>query len=317
MVAAAGAGPEPIPHKQLTDDNLVQAIEFCLTKEASIAAGTLSQKMQTEFGVQQAVDSFHANLPLSTLRCDILSDQPAAWLYTKGGAKVHLSKVAAQVLVDNGSATWSHLGHYEPCTIRTDVRRWDPASAVISSLMSTSTGMATSAADIIIKPIQAYQKPKTNAKGKEKDESFLASELNHKGTASETRSVMTPEKENPKPSGRFASAALGSASGVGRFFHHYAKGMLLDIPMAATEGLRAVPKLYGDEVPDRRQITDWKSGAIVAGTNFQEGIVGGFTDLVRAPIQGGREQGALGVAKGAGKGLVGMTTKVTSGAFFY
>lgn len=98
---------------------------------------------------------------------------------------------------------------------------------------------------------------------------------------------------------------------------HFSKGMLLDMPMAATEGLRAVPKLYGKEVSERPHITDWKSGAVVAGTNFHQGVVGGFTDLIREPIDGGRQEGALGVAKGVGKGLVGMTTKVTSGMFWF
>ncbi|KAH6857149.1 UDP-glucose,sterol transferase [Chaetomium sp. MPI-CAGE-AT-0009] len=314
MVASAGAGPEPIPQKQLSSEKLALAIEFCLTEEASAAAKAVSQKMKTEFGVQQAVESFHANLPLSRLRCELLNDQPASWSYVKGNKKVRLSKVAAQILVDNGCTTWSRLSRYEPSPIRIDVRRWDPASAVVSSLMGTWTGMATSAADIVIEPIKAYQKPETSAK--DDPESQLA--MDPKGTpgphgvALET-SGGTRENASGTSNNRFARAALGSASGVGKFFHHFSKGMLLDMPMAATEGLRAVPKLYGKEVEERPQITDWKSGAVVAGTNFHQGVVGGFKDLIREPIDGGRQEGALGVAKGVGKGLVGMTTKVTSG----
>ena len=329
MVAAAGAGPRPIPQKELSSGNLAQAIEFCLTEAASTAATTMSRKMRTEFGVQQAVDTFHSNLPLPRLRCHILKDRPAAWSYVTGDKEVHLSKLAAQILVDNGYTTWSSLGRYEPSPIRTDVRRWDPASAVASSLAGTWTGMATSAADIVIKPIKAYQRPEASA-GHE-PESLLAaqvqpsskpSELNHHGPGASGPLDVGAQALGKTPqsracSGRFARAALGSASGVGGFFHHFSKGMLLDMPLAATEGLRAVPKLYGGEVSERRHITDWKSGAIVAGTNFQEGVVGGFTDLVREPIEGGRQEGVMGVVKGVGKGLVGMTTKVTSGAFWF
>jgi hypothetical protein len=321
MVSAAGAGPQPIPHKQLSSEKLAHAIRFCLTEEASAAATAVSRKMKAEFGVQQAVESFHANLPLSALRCHILSEQPAAWSYAKGGKEVHLSKVAAQILIDNGCVTWSSLRRYEPNPIHMEVRRWDPASAVVSSLVGTWTGMATSAADIVVEPIKAFsEKPETGAKEEgERGQSSSTSFKSDKGTSEPAHSTASDSKagtpENSARNNRFARAALGSASGVGRFFHHFSKGMLLEMPLAATEGLRAVPKLYGGEVQERRPITDWKSGAVVAGTNFQEGIVGGFTDLVRQPIDGGRKEGALGVAKGVGKGLVGMTTKVTSGAF--
>lgn len=313
MVAAAGAGPKPIPQKQLSSQNLAEAIEFCLTEAASTAAIAVSRKMQTEFGVQQAVESFHTNLPLSRLRCHILKDQPAAWSYGTGDKEVHLSKLAAHILVDNGSTTWSSLRRYEPNPIRTDVRRWDPASAVISSLASTWTGMATSAADIVVKPIQAYQRPETSSA--RDPESSAAAQAAPSSKPSELHQTPSKTPQSRSCSGRFARAALGSASGVGGFFHHFSKGMLLDMPLAATEGLRAVPKLYGSEVSERRDITDWKSGAIVAGTNFQEGFVGGFTDLVREPIEGGKQEGVKGVVKGVGKGIVGMTTKVTSGAF--
>lgn len=315
-VAVAGAGPRPIPHKELSSEKLAQAIKFCLTEEASAAAAAVSLRMKTEFGVQQAVESFHANLPLPKLRCGILNDQPAAWSYTKGDKEVHLSKVAAQILIDNGCTTWSSLRRYEPNPIHIEVRRWDPASAVVSSLVGTWTGMATSAADIVIEPIKAYQKPETGANDELKPVPSSSTESNKDtsephSTTSKARAG-TPENNNTS-NNRFGRAALGSASGVGRFFHHFSKGMLLEMPLAATEGLRAVPKLYGGEVQERRAITDWKSGAIVAGTNFQEGIVGGFTGLIREPIEGGKQEGALGVAKGVGKGLVGMTTKVTSG----
>jgi hypothetical protein len=321
MVAAAGAGPKPIPQKRLSSENLAQAIEFCLDEAASTAATAVSRKMQSEFGVQQAVESFHANLPLSQLRCHILKDQPAAWSYGTGDKEVHLSKLAAHILVENGSTTWSSLRRHEPNPIRTEVRRWDPASAVISSLAGTWTGMATSAADIVIKPIKAYQRPEAtdSAAGEPQASSPATQATPHSKLSSGLDQTASRSKapESRGCGGRFGRAALGSASGVGGFFHHFSKGMLLDMPLAATEGLRAVPKLYGGEVSERREITDWKSGAIVAGTNFQEGFVGGFTDLVREPIEGGKQDGVKGVVKGVGKGIVGMTTKVTSGAFFF
>ena len=45
-------------------------------------------------------NSFHRNLPLDRLKCDILPDQPAAWIYKKSKRPVKLSRISAQVLID-------------------------------------------------------------------------------------------------------------------------------------------------------------------------------------------------------------------------
>jgi len=41
------------------------------------------------------------------------------------------------------------------------------------------------------------------------------------------------------------------------------KGLAADIPLAATEGFRNVPALYGEQAWNNGTVTDWKSGAIV------------------------------------------------------
>jgi hypothetical protein len=99
MIEAAGAGPAPIPHKLLDSSNLAQAISFCLAPETMAAAHEISLQMAAESGVQAAAQSFHANLPLETIQCDVLPHLPAAWVHRK--LPIKLSKVAAQVLLDN------------------------------------------------------------------------------------------------------------------------------------------------------------------------------------------------------------------------
>lgn len=101
MVAIAGAGPKPIPHKKLNAQNLAEAIRFCLTPEAAAAASEVAAKMRTENGVATAAKSFHANLPLDILPCDIFPDQPAAWGFKRGKKHLRLSKRAAGVLLDH------------------------------------------------------------------------------------------------------------------------------------------------------------------------------------------------------------------------
>lgn len=113
--------------------------------------------------------------------------------------------------------------------------------------------------------------------------------------------------------GTAAALTTSSASGVGGFFKAYTKGILLDIPLSAADGLRAVPKLYGEEVKDQDAIRGWKSGAVAGGKGFVTGFTGGITDLVSQPYKGAAKEGAVGAAKGLGKGMVGFGTKVLYG----
>jgi hypothetical protein len=106
----------------------------------------------------------------------------------------------------------------------------------------------------------------------------------------------------------------GSASGVGGFFKHYSKGMLLDLPYAVKEGMRNAPKLYGGKAYDPGAVTDWKSGGIAAGKNFAHGMVEGIGGIVMEPVRGAKKEGAAGAAKGVGIGLLNLGTKVGSGA---
>ena len=109
MVATAGAGPLPIPYKVLSSEKLAKAINFCLTHEAFLAAQEIAVKMQSESGVKTAVDSFHRNLPLDWLKCDILPDQPAAWIYKKAKRPIKLSRIAAQILINHLKVDWKNL----------------------------------------------------------------------------------------------------------------------------------------------------------------------------------------------------------------
>ena len=109
MIAASGAGPAPIPYKKLSVDSLTEAIRICLSDEASAAAAIMSAQMRTESGVRRAATNFHANLPLQTMRCDIQSERPAAWLWKQKGKRLKLSKEAAGVLVAEGRLKWKDL----------------------------------------------------------------------------------------------------------------------------------------------------------------------------------------------------------------
>jgi hypothetical protein len=220
---------------------------------------------------------------------------------------------------------------YESKPIHIDLRRWDPVTATASTLAGTGLGMVTSAADIVVKPIQAFARtPKSDSHAHDGDAQHNRNpsplSTNYKNSSAESMVYgrpaafdLPPEKKKPTHQGgedkhsRAAAAVLGSASGVGNFFKHWTKGIYLDMPLAVSEGLRNLPSLYGGEVYDPGRVTDWKSGGAAAGKNFVHGLVEGFGGIVTEPVKGARKEGALGAAKGAGVGLLNMGTKVSSG----
>lgn len=128
--------------------------------------------------------------------------------------------------------------------------------------------------------------------------------------------VRSSSKVSTKSSGtglRAARYAGSSALTIPRLFGKATKGFMVDVPQALTEGLRATPKLYGDDIRDHQPITDWKSGFKVAGKDCAIGISTGVADIFVQPYKGAREDGVRGFATGIGKGAIGTLSKCGSG----
>ncbi|KAM3443325.1 hypothetical protein MY4824_000628 [Beauveria thailandica] len=328
MVAASGAGPTPIPANQLNCTNLANAIRFCHTSAATSAAASLAERMKSESGVRRAVASFHANLPLESMRCDVLPNLAASWQCRIGGTQYKLSKAATQVLLSKDHISRREMKRYSPSPIRIYNQRWEPVTAMASSLATTGTGMVTGAANIVVKPLGVlYDKASREKKATTVAAAAAAAAATEENSARNSQdddiygrpaAVDLPAAAplETKQSGRssMAMAVIGSASGVGHFFHSLSKGMLLDLPLAATEGLRNAPKLYGGEVYEREDVVDWKSGGVVAAKTFRHGIVHGFKGLVKEPARGAKQHGAVGAIRGAGIGVLNFGSKVGSGA---
>jgi UDP:flavonoid glycosyltransferase YjiC (YdhE family) len=100
IVARAGAGPAPIPHKQLTVRNLTDAIQKALETSTMERAQAIARKMQEESGVRHGVNSFHRHLDPQSIRCSIIPNQPAAWHLKH--TEINFSALAATVLVKSG-----------------------------------------------------------------------------------------------------------------------------------------------------------------------------------------------------------------------
>lgn len=101
IVAKVGAGPAPIPHKQLTVDKLTNAIDIALKASTRERALEIAKKMEKESGAREGVRSLHRQLNLKELQCAICPSRPAAWHLKH--TEIGLSAFAASILVEMGS----------------------------------------------------------------------------------------------------------------------------------------------------------------------------------------------------------------------
>jgi hypothetical protein len=85
--------------------------------------------------------------------------------------------------------------------------------------------------------------------------------------------------------------ALASGKSLGKLFSAYTKGLLVDMPLATAEGFHALPRLWGDQVPDYGSVTNVQSGFAVAGKSLFLGMGHGFRDLARQPAEGMAKEG--------------------------
>ncbi|RYC79384.1 hypothetical protein BFJ63_vAg17731 [Fusarium oxysporum f. sp. narcissi] len=321
MVANAGAGPIPIPHAELTADNLSEAIRYCLSQEAAAAAASIAAKMASEEGVRAAVQSFHRQLPLERIPCGLISSEPATWLYSKSKHLIKLSKVAAEILVSTKSIEAKHLKLYQSNPIFIETTRWDPISGGASAVMATATGMAGSITGMVTKPVEEYRDEKQRRarelkRAQARGSPSIQEKARDGGQLMPDRlsdDSMRPKSEH---SGSLAGRMAGaSAKSIGKIGPTALKGMVVDIPLALTEGLKSVPQHYGGSVRDHGPVTDVKSGIVVAGKAFAWGFIDGLSDVVTQPYKGARKEGAMGAVKGVGKGVMSLATKSGAGMF--
>ena len=118
MVANAGAGPTPIPFKELTAERLANAILEALKPEILERATELGERIREEKGCEAGAASFHARMNVDRLRCLMAPGRAAVWQVKTKGSKtenVRLSAFAATVLGNEGVLDVNQLRLYRPC----------------------------------------------------------------------------------------------------------------------------------------------------------------------------------------------------------
>lgn len=100
MVARAGAGPTPVPFKEMTAETLAASILFALKPVVGEAAQKMSHTITQENGASTAAADFFDRLGIDDLRCDLCPDRLAVWRYKSTG--IRLSGFAMSCLLDKG-----------------------------------------------------------------------------------------------------------------------------------------------------------------------------------------------------------------------
>lgn len=98
MVKMAGAGPEPIPFKELSADRLAEAIRISMTPNVLNQAHELGVRVAKEDGVANGVQAFHKKLSRYNLQCSIFPCRAATWRLK--GTEITLCSYAAAVLME-------------------------------------------------------------------------------------------------------------------------------------------------------------------------------------------------------------------------
>jgi len=155
MVCRAGAGPEPIPHKQLTADNLSNAILKCLEPQSLERAKELADKIAREQGSEEGAQSFHQFLDVDKLRCNLAPSRAAVWRIKRTQAR--LSAMAACTLAQAGLLDFHDLKLARPREYETDEGPWDPVTGATTALVGTISTMMLGVADFPIETLKALK----------------------------------------------------------------------------------------------------------------------------------------------------------------
>ena len=112
-VNRAGAGPPPIPYKELNGTVLAEAIQFALSPGAAAAAAVLGQRIRSENAEDAGVKSFHRHIPLKNMRCELDRTRNGPWWCEK--YCIRLSAPAAALLVQKGKLSWDDIAPHREC----------------------------------------------------------------------------------------------------------------------------------------------------------------------------------------------------------
>jgi len=152
MIARAGAGPNPIPQRQLTAEKLIEAIGFCLRPETLERAEELAHRTAAERGSEKGAHLFHQHLTPDRLRCTLAPSRAAVWRVKR--TQVRLSAFAVCTLTNANLLDLADLKLFRAQEYETDQGPYDPVSGAVVAACEVASGITMGLKDM---PTEAYK----------------------------------------------------------------------------------------------------------------------------------------------------------------
>jgi UDP:flavonoid glycosyltransferase YjiC (YdhE family) len=166
MTARAGAGPFPVPYKDLNSDKLANSIKEALKPASLERAAELAKKVRSEDGTESGAQSFHKQLKLESLRCNLYPKRAAVWRVKR--TSIRLSALAATVLGNEGLLDFSDLKLFRAREYETEDGPWDPISGGAAALIGTIGNLTMGVADFPVEVLKSLKAATTDVKNAQK-----------------------------------------------------------------------------------------------------------------------------------------------------
>jgi UDP:flavonoid glycosyltransferase YjiC (YdhE family) len=166
MTARAGAGPFPIPYKDLNSDKLANQIQEALKPASLERAAELAKKIRSEDGTESGAQSFHNQLKLETVRCNLYPERAAVWRVKR--TSIRLSALAATVLGNEGLLDFSDLKLFRAREYETEDGPWDPISGGAAALIGTIGNLTMGIADFPVEVLKSLKIASAEVKNTQK-----------------------------------------------------------------------------------------------------------------------------------------------------
>jgi UDP:flavonoid glycosyltransferase YjiC (YdhE family) len=189
MTARAGAGPFPIPYKELNSDKLANSIKEALKPASLERAAELAKKIRSEDGTESGAQSFHKQLKLETLRCNLCPKRVAVWRVKR--TNIRLSALAATVLGNEGLLDFSDLKLFRAKEYETEDGPWDPISGGAAALIGTIGNLTMGIADFPVEVLKTLKAATTDVKSAQRLE---------RSSTTLTTEPSTPTSKSPQTS---------------------------------------------------------------------------------------------------------------------
>ncbi|KAJ6786514.1 hypothetical protein PWT90_09429 [Aphanocladium album] len=280
MVSRAGAGPDPIPHKQLTASKLAEAIRFCLKPDSLARAKELAGKIAQERGDEKGAQLFHQFLEVDRLRCTLAPSRSAVWRVKR--TQIKLSAFAVCTLANENLLDFSQLKLFRAQEYETDQGPLDPISGGFVAACGAFGGMAMGLADIPSETVKAVQLPFNGSRRQSKSSSASTSSSTPAISDAAGKSTLGSTSRNRGSSSSAATAEVQPirSQSVSNLSPASARNSILEEPKDQHKdgnGIRVRSRDTSDSETDRDMMRH-------TGAHMSKGIGRFTTALVKGPM---------------------------------